>query len=65
MQKNYEKKYEYLGFQKPVIDRSINCGDQEQVQATITMEFGEGNLNSGPIGQKCYSTNQRLRIAQF
>ena len=28
---------------KPVVDRCINCGDHEQVQTTITMEFGEGN----------------------
>ena len=47
------------------IDRCINCGDHEQVQATITMEFGEGNLNSGPICRKCYSTNKGPRIAQF
>jgi len=49
----------------PVIDRCINCGDHEQVQATITMEFGEGNLNSGPICRKCYSTYRGPRIAQF
>jgi len=30
----------------PVIDRCINCGDHEQVHAQITMEFGEGNLNT-------------------
>ena len=36
-------------FNKPIIDRCINCGDQEEVQATITMEFGKGNLNTGPI----------------
>ena len=49
----------------PVIDRCINCGDHERVQATITMEFGEGNYNSGPICRKCYSTNRGPRIAQF
>jgi len=26
-------------FNKPIVDRCINCGDHEQVQATITMEF--------------------------
>ena len=31
----------------PTIDRCINCGDHEEVQATITMEFGEGNYNTG------------------
>ena len=65
MQKNYEKKSEYLGYQKPVIDRCINCGDHEQVQATITMEFGEGNYNSGPICRKCYSSCKGPRIAEF
>ena len=27
----------------PVIGRCINCGDHEQFQAQITMQFGEGN----------------------
>jgi hypothetical protein len=36
-------------FNKPIVDRCINCGDQEEVQTTITMECGEGNLNAGPI----------------
>ena len=49
----------------PVIDRCINCGDHEEVQATITMEFGEGNLNTGPICRKCYSIHKGPRIAQF
>ena len=44
-------------FNKPIIDHYINCGDQEEVQATIIMEFGEGNLNSGPICRKCYLIN--------
>ena len=65
MQKNYEKKHEYLGYQKPVIDRCINCGDHEEVQATITMEFGEGNSNSGPICRKCYSVCKGPQISQF
>ncbi len=51
--------------QTPVIDRCINCGDHEQVYAQITMEFGEDNLNTGPICRKCYSTNRGPRIAQF
>ncbi len=33
----------------PVIDRCINCGDHEEVQATITIEFGEANYNTRPI----------------
>ena len=49
----------------PIIDRCINCGDHEQVQATITMEFGEGNLNTGPICRKCYSIHKGPRIEQF
>ena len=52
-------------FNKPIVDRCINCGDQEEVQATITMEFGEGNLNTGPICRKCYSTHKGPRIEQF
>ena len=49
----------------PVVDRCINCGNHEEVQATITMEFGEGNYNTGPICRKCYSTNWGPRIVQF
>jgi len=49
----------------PTIDRYINCGDHEQVQARITMEFGEGNLNTGSICRKCYSIHKGPRIAQF
>ena len=33
----------------PVVDRCINYGNHEEVQATITMEFGESNYNTGPI----------------
>jgi len=51
--------------QTTIIDRCINCGNHEQVQATITMEFGEGNLNSGPICRKCYSIHKGPKIAQF
>ena len=65
MQKLFQKKYDYLSYYKPVIDRCINCGDHEQVQATITMEFGEGNLNTGPICRKCYQIHKGPRIAQF
>ena len=46
-------------------DRCINCGDHEQAQARITMEFGEGNLNLGPICRKCYQIHKGPRIAQF
>ena len=51
--------------QTPVIDRCIYCGDHEQVHAQITMEFGEGNLNTGPICRKCYSIHRGPRIAEF
>ena len=37
----------------PTIDSCINCGDHEEAQATITMEFGEGNYNTGSICRKC------------
>ena len=49
----------------PVVDRCINCGDHEQVQATITMEFGEGNYNTGPICRKCYILHRAPRVARF
>ena len=52
-------------FNKPVIDRCINCGDQAEVQATITMEFGEGNYNTGPICKKCYRVNHGPRTIQI
>ena len=52
-------------FNKPVIDRCINCGDQSEVQATITMEFGEGNYNTGPICKKCYRVNYGPGTIQF
>lgn len=50
--------------QTPIIDRCINCGNHEQVHSHIKMEY-EGNLNTGPICRKCYSTNRGPRIAQF
>jgi len=49
----------------PVVDRCINCGDHEEVQATITMKFGEGNYNSGPICRKCYSGCKGPQVAEF
>ena len=68
LQKNYakiiSKKYDYLSYCKPVIDRCINCGNHEQVHTQITMEY-EGSLNTGPICRKCYSTHKGPRIAQF
>ena len=51
-------------FNRPVIDRCINCGDHEEVQAQITMEFGEGNYNTGPICKDCYLVNRGPRIIQ-
>ena len=50
---------------KPIIDRCINCGDHEEVQASITMEFGEGNYSTGPICRKCYAIHRGPKIAQF
>ncbi len=52
-------------FNKPEIDRCINCGDQAEVQAQITMEFGEGNYNTGPICKRCYASNQGPRTIQI
>ena len=54
---NRENNSQNLNDQTPVIDRCINCGNQEQVHAQITTEY-EGSLNSGPICRKCYSTNR-------
>ena len=59
MQKLYQK---ILQIFKP---KKIIKIDQEEVQATITMEFGEGNLNTGPICRKCYSIHRGPRIAEF
>ena len=64
MQKLFQKKYDYLSYDKPAIDRCINCGNHEQVHTQITTEY-EGNLNSGPICRKCYSTNKGPQVAQF
>ena len=43
-------------FKEKKIDRCINCGQSKPVKTRITMEFGEGNYNSGPICVKCYSS---------
>ena len=43
-------------FKEPEIDRCINCGHSKPVKTRITMEFGEGNYNSGPICVKYYSS---------
>ncbi len=64
MQKLFQKKYDYLGYSKPVIDRCIKCGNHEQVHTQITTEY-EGSLNTGPICRKCYSIHRGPRIAQF
>ena len=48
----------------PVVDRCINCGNHKEVKTTMTMEFGEGNYNTGPICKDCYSANRGPRIIQ-
>jgi len=40
-----------------VIDRCINCGSHKEVKTTMTIEFGEGNYNTGPICRDCYRVN--------
>ena len=52
-------------FNKPEIDRCINCGDQAEVQAQITMEFGEGNYNTGPICKDCWISNHEPKTIQI
>ena len=47
-----------------VVDRCINCGNHKEVKTTMTMEFGEGNYNTGPICKDCYSANRGPRIIQ-
>jgi len=49
-------------FNKPTFDRCINCGSHKEVKTTMTMEFGEGNYNTGPICRDCYSVNRGPRI---
>ena len=50
---------------KLVIDRCINCGDQAEVRAQITMEFGEGNYNTGPICKDCWISNHEPKTIQI
>ena len=45
-----------------LIDRCINCGSEKRIRANITMEFGEGNFNHGPICYDCYNSYQAERI---
>ena len=45
-----------------LIDRCINCGSEKKIRTTITMEFGEGNFNHGPICYDCYNSYQEERI---
>ena len=52
-------------FNKPLIDRCINCGDQAEVRAQITMEFGEGNYNTGPICKDCWISNHEPKTIQI
>ena len=52
-------------FNKPEIDRCINCGDQAEVQAQITMELGEGNYNTGPICKDCWISNHEPKTIQI
>ena len=46
-------------FNKSIADRCINCGQIKEVKTTITMEFGEGNFNTGPCCKDCYQVNHR------
>ena len=52
-------------FDKPTVDRCINCGSHKEVKTTMTMEFGEGNYNTGPICKKCYRVNYGPRTIQI
>ena len=45
-----------------LIDRCINCGSEKRIRANITMEFGEGNFNRGPICYDCYNSYQSEKI---
>ena len=49
-------------FNKTVIDRCINCGSHKEIKTTMTMEFGEGNYNTGPICRDCYFVNHEPEI---
>ena len=50
-----------------LIDRCINCGSEKRIRANITMEFGEGNFNHGPICYDCYNSYQseKLQVIYF
>lgn len=50
---------------KFITDRCINCGHEKEIKTTITMEFGEGNYNTGPICKSCYSSYRTEIHAQF
>ena len=52
-------------FNKPIIDRCINCGQSKEVKTTITMEFGEGNYNTGPICKYCWISNHEPKTIQI
>ena len=45
-----------------LIDRCINCGSEKRIRANITMEFGEGNFNHGPICYDCYNSYQSEKL---
>ena len=45
-----------------LIDRCINCGSEKRIRANITMEFGEGNYNRGPICYDCYNSYQSEKL---
>ena len=36
----------------------------QEVKTTITMEFGEGNYNTGPICKPCYNSYRQITVAQ-
>ena len=52
-------------FNKPIIDRCINCGQSKEVKTTITMEFGEGNYNTGPICKDYWISNHEPKTIQI
>ena len=47
-------------FNKPTVDRCINCGQTKEVKTTITMEFGEdiGNL----VGKRATKKHKNLGV---
>ena len=49
----------------PVVDRCINCGHHKEIKTTITMEFGEGNYNTGPICKPCYYSYRPVHQVQM